>query len=1284
MVRFRIGWLMVFLLYSLLFVSPLGSMGRLDRDVASPSQAPWRWTKTPVSELPAWKVNGFLSAWKDPDPEVLKMAIQHPTARQAASRLGEAAKEHAPQLLELLKGPDRKLRWAAARALGAIGEAANEQVPQIAALFENPDKDVRRAAASALGRMGEVAKEQAPALVTLLKDSDKNVRRTAAWALGKMGEGASDYASHLVDLLKDPYGGREASVAAQALAAMGERTVAALASQLLAMLEDPRGTYPSVAWMFGHMGGAAPAIAPAVARLLDHSDEDVREAAAQTLGYMGEAAKDYAPQLVKLLKDPDKDLREAAGVTLWAMRTPEFGALLKKPRVRIHRVAPKVLRKISEGEASKKVAGEFVRLLGDRDSDVRKAATKALDANPGAVKAVVDELVKLRRTRYRREVGARALEAIPEALKKGKVAPRLVELFKDSHEDVREAAVRALGKLGDAAKEQAPKVVAFLKERDSDLRLAASVALGFMGEVAKDQVPKIAMLLKNRDKEVQVSALIALGFMGGTAKEQAPKIAVLLKDPDKNVREAAAGALGLMDEAAKNYEPQLAALLKDPDEDVREAATLALGMVRVPAVAALLKDPDKYIQRSGRGEAEELAEVVLGALMLIGKGEPGKEQALALAELSKSAYGGARLVAALALGVMGKAGKSQVSAAAGLLSDRFEDVRQAAANALDAMGPLDLEGILQIVNEMYLHASQTVVLRFYAHFLGGGQPDAETVIVWLGRPARQRVDTLTYNRAVATLEVFKRAWPLTQRLPEVRKNLQGQIAAIVQAITWRVGDLPLLKGHASNLAGTPQQAALLNVIASIERTRWTVNTGKIWLGHAVFWVIMIFVYPKSPQIQAIFFWNPWVRRLVGLGYVGFALTWIPYLRSKLFAPFREPLLADAALESFDPQAYFQESEVTGIPPGVARPITETIPAIRGQLVLEGESGLGKTMFLRHLVKSSQRIVVYLPAKKCAHGVVEAIQEKLHGPARDPAFLRTLIYIGAIDVCIDGLNEVDADTRARISDFAESNFRGNILMATQPLGWTPPSTAKVYILQPLAREQIERFLLTRTQSLPADASVTGKDYEGACLQYLECTLNPEQPDETLATVKRVLSNPMDLTVVAEMLARGQQPDLFHLQQQQYHIMAADYKRTNIDQDFPLGLFSERVYQMRLVGQVALPAEEFLKELQAMERHKMVLSRQYEDPHGSPRKEWYFRHDKVMDFFLVQTFLGADNQRPQKHLGDPRFRGVYFLLAMLLPLEAAQTLREHLIHYAADTKDHTVSHAFIQLLRTRKAA
>jgi hypothetical protein len=434
-------------------------------------------------------------------------------------------------------------------------------------------------------------------------------------------------------------------------------------------------------------------------------------------------------------------------------------------------------------------------------------------------------------------------------------------------------------------------------------------------------------------------------------------------------------------------------------------------------------------------------------------------------------------------------------------------------------------------------------------------------------------------------------------------------------------------------------------------------------------------------IQAIFFWNPWVRKIGGAGYVGFLLAWVPFLRRKLFEPFRDSLLADAKLYRFNPTAYFPDSEVTLKGTDHPQPLQTVFPEIKGQSILEGDSGLGKTVFLRHLVKASHRIVVYLPAEKCEKGVIEAIQAKLHGQAQDADFLRTLIYSGAIDICIDGLNEVSADTRATIAQFVEQFFKGNILMTTQPLEWSPPSTAKTYILHPLRTDQIQSFLMSRQTVIPISAS-----YEQDCDRYLQSALTPNQSPEEYKAAQRILSNPMDLTMVAHMLAHGRTPDLFRLQEQQYTLMASDYRQM-YSHEFPLKSFSEAVYQRRLSDESALPADEFYNELICMEdeTHKMVISRQWKDPKGEIQKEWYFRHDKIAEFFIVQTFLGDSETaktRIYEHLGDPRFRGVYFLLATFLSIDAAQDLRETLIQYAADTKDHTVSDTFVQLLRSRK--
>jgi hypothetical protein len=133
------------------------------------------------------------------------------------------------------------------------------------------------------------------------------------------------------------------------------------------------------------------------------------------------------------------------------------------------------------------------------------------------------------------------------------------------------------------------------------------------------------------------------------------------------------------------------------------------------------------------------------------------------------------------------------------------------------------------------------------------------------------------------------------------------------------------------------------------------------------------------------------------------------------------------------------------------------------------------------------------------------------------------------------------------------------------------------------------------------------------------------------------------------------------------------------------FSEHCYQLRLHDELGISAQQFRKELLCMERHKLVVTRQSKVWDETVKIEWIFRHDKIMEFFIAQkTFLGPGNGRPKQHMGDVRFRGVFLLLATLLPLDAATALRERLVDYAADTKDHTVSDTFVQLLRARRTA
>ena len=215
------------------------------------------------------------------------------------------------------------------------------------------------------------------------------------------------------------------------------------------------------------------------------------------------------------------------------------------------------------------------------------------------------------------------------------------------------------------------------------------------------------------------------------------------------------------------------------------------------------------------------------------------------------------------------------------------------------------------------------------------------------------------------------------------------------------------------------------------------------------------------------------------------------------------------LEEFQDEAYFSDLDVSDLMTNEVQSIEKAIPEVKGQVLLVGDSGLGKSFFLRHLVGQSQRVVVYLSAQRRVSGVMEAIQQKLHGPARDPDYLQQLIYVGSIDVCIDGLNEVSTETRAYISVFVEHNFHGNVILATQPMEWTPPATVKKsFELQPLTEKKIRDFLRSRKDVLPEDAALGKAKYEKACREFLRQALGPESSGELRKRAQRCATHPLE--------------------------------------------------------------------------------------------------------------------------------------------------------------------------------
>ncbi|MFQ5796574.1 MAG: HEAT repeat domain-containing protein [Candidatus Bipolaricaulia bacterium] len=116
------------------------------------------------------------------------------------------------KLIEALMDDDVFVLIAAAEALGRMGPAARDAVPALVEALGDPQSLMRRHAAEALRRIGPDA---VPALIEALMDRDWRVSQAAAWALGEIGPDARDAVLALTEALQDElYFVREAAAEA--------------------------------------------------------------------------------------------------------------------------------------------------------------------------------------------------------------------------------------------------------------------------------------------------------------------------------------------------------------------------------------------------------------------------------------------------------------------------------------------------------------------------------------------------------------------------------------------------------------------------------------------------------------------------------------------------------------------------------------------------------------------------------------------------------------------------------------------------------------------------------------------------------------------------------------------------------------------------------------------------------------------------------------------------------------------------------------------------------------
>jgi HEAT repeat protein len=1102
--------------------------------------------------------------------------------------------------------------------------------------------------------------------------------------------------------------------AAEALAVLASDNLGLRKAAIDTLLELAAGPDPEVqrsaAESLGAVNPTEPdqkdAAAKAVAGLLASSDSQVQRSAIGALA----ALSPLSPSSRKVAVDALLNLLEHA-----------YGDVVYSAVAALVAVAG------DDAEQQNRAVDALLKVIGTAYTpDDRQTAAVGLaeitKTDPSQRRAVVDALLKLA---ARHDHDAKNLAAALAALN-------------PSDPGQRAAAIQALIEPGSADSQYT--------------QIAAAEALASLaprGSVARNRADNELWSVATRgDLEAKESLADSLAHVVGADADQlslSVKILLLfITSSDGHLQRSGAAALA----AIPTDDPVLRtagvdALLKlagSQNADVQAAAAQALAAIK----------PDDHERSRTVGEAllkltgsddPEVQSAAIDALHALDLRDAERENAVATAFL-KAAAGDNMLAQKSAAAALPQVAESQpelqdavMDALLKLVGSADADVRQAAAASLLEVGPTRANEVARLLAEVGRDGAPAAPrLRAIGWAFNGAAPmanDGAVLLAFAGRsliPSTGRTQTDPQS-ADRILSIFENHWPEMSASRSLQIEVAQQANAIVSlacpapadragvfekaedraAEEWRrtVGWLHGLFGTddrcwrgggretVSRLADAFGKASLAAehdmLDANLSADGGTPIVGKSVLtaaSWAVLWTAFLVVFPYSARVRAVYLYNEKARGALSLWFLPLIMTLAPVLRRRMLRPFRDDLLADANLETLKKAEFYPDLRVRDRE-GTVHPIVAAIPDLRGKLLLIGESGLGKSTFLRVLADRSRRTVAYLNARSCDKGVEAAIVARVNA-FESPEFFRGLVYAGDLAIVIDGLNEVSADVRAQIIAFVNGAGRANLVIATQPIEGlggdrSPLTRATAYELMPLAREDIEKFLKSRpARSNPASA-VKGEDYDRAVDKLLADALGraPQNEAERKAeavlqeerAAELILSNPMDLTYGSELIAMGQTPRPSQLIGQAFALACTRY-RALYDRDFPAVDFARKAVALRLEDRNWLKADELANEQGVLAEFRLIIPRSINETADKQIPVMRFRHDKVMDVLMKRAF--EVDKKLQIHLiDDPRFRGVYLIFAQAADRDFARCLRDRLVSHAAQTGDNGLSNEFVRL-------
>jgi HEAT repeat protein/beta-lactamase regulating signal transducer with metallopeptidase domain len=303
-----------------------------------------------------------------------------------------------------------------------------------------------------------------------------------------------------------------------------------------------------------------------------------------------------------------------------------------------------------------------------RQATPPQATGQAAQSGTSALSALVETLgdasvnVRLAAVRSLGSLGdPRAIAALAKALKE------------DTDARVREAAAQSLGEIDD--NRAVPALLDALRtERNARVKEHIIRALGEIDDASA--VAGISATVKDTNVEVRRAAVWALGELEDPSA--IPALIALAKDEDVEVRREVANSLGNLSDESSNREAfdPLMSMARDPDPEVRQSAISALGDFddkrALPVFLAALKDQSPEVRH-------EAAHGIEGLEL---KAAPRE-----LLDALSDSDADVRQSVAQALGNIGD--EAAVPGLKRLTADPNKEVRQQAAEALSDIGGVD-------------------------------------------------------------------------------------------------------------------------------------------------------------------------------------------------------------------------------------------------------------------------------------------------------------------------------------------------------------------------------------------------------------------------------------------------------------------------------------------------------------------------------------------------------------------------------------------------------------------